>query len=51
MKPAEWGLYRYADWLPVRRMLKGSSAPVTNRSKGLAEHLGLRNLWITNNGY
>ena len=51
VKPAEWGLYRYADWLPVRRMLKGSSAPVTYRSKGLAEHLGLSNLWITFNGY
>ena len=51
VKPAEWGLYRFADWLPVRRMLKGSSAPVTYRSKGLAKHLGLENLWITFNGY
>ena len=31
---AEFGLYKFADWLPVRRMLKGSSAPVTYRSKG-----------------
>ena len=51
VKPAEWGLYRFADWMPVRRMLKGSSAPVTYRSKGLAERLGLENLWITFNGY
>ena len=51
VKPAEWGLYRFADWMPVRRMLKGSSAPVTYRSKGLARHLGLENLWITFNGY
>ncbi|MDE6624418.1 MAG: cysteate synthase [Alistipes sp.] len=51
VKPAEYGLYRFCDWLPVRRMLKGSAAPVTYKSKGLAEHLGLENLWITFNGY
>jgi len=47
----ELGFYRYCDWLPVKRMLKGSAAPVTFRSKGLAEHLGLENLYITLNGY
>ncbi len=51
VKPAEYGFYRFCDWLPVRRMLQGSSAPVTYRSRGLAEHLGLENLWITFNGY
>lgn len=51
VKPAEYGLYRFCDWMPVRHMLKGSSAPVTYRSKGLADHLGLKNLWITFNGY
>lgn len=51
LKPADWGLYRYSDWLPVRRMLKGSSSPVTYRSEGLAAHLGLSDLWITFNGY
>ncbi|WP_300736839.1 cysteate synthase [uncultured Alistipes sp.] len=51
VKPADWGLYRFSDWMPVRRILKGSSAPVTYRSKGLAAHLGLENLWITFNGY
>lgn len=49
--PAERGLYRFADWLPVRRMLCGSSAPVTYRSERLAAHLGLENLWITFSGY
>lgn len=49
--PAEHGLYRFADWLPVKRMLAGSSAPVTYKSKGLAGHLGLENLYITFNGY
>ena len=27
VKPAEYGLYRFCDWMPVRRILKGSSAP------------------------
>ena len=45
------GLYKFCDWLPVRRILSGSSAPVTYRSKGLAEALGLENLYITFNGY
>lgn len=47
----EYGLYKFCDWMPVRRLLKGSAAPVTYRSKGLAGHLGLENLWITFNGY
>ena len=45
------GFYKFADWLPVKRMLKGSSAPVTYRSEGLAGYLGLKNLYITFNGY
>jgi cysteate synthase len=45
------GLYKFADWLPVGRMLKGSSAPVTYKSEGLAAELGLKNLWITFSGY
>ena len=51
VRPSEFGLYKFCDWLPVRRMLKGSSAPVTYRSKGLGRYLGLENLWITFNGY
>ena len=45
------GLYRYAEWLPIRRTLKHSCAPVTYRSKGLAAELGLENLYITFSGY
>ncbi len=45
------GLYIFADWLPVSRKLKGSAAPVTYKSKALAEYLGLENLYITFNGY
>ncbi len=47
----ECGLYRFADWLPIRRTLRGSSAPVTYKSEGLAEYLGLENLYITFSGY
>ena len=51
VKPESYGLYKFCDWLPVSHLLKGSAAPVTYRSKGLAQHLGLENLWITFNGY
>ncbi len=47
----DMGIYRFADWLPVGRMLKGSCAPITYKSKKLAEVLGLKNLYITFNGY
>ncbi len=46
-----YGIYKFADWLPISRMLEGSCAPITYRSKGLAEALGLKNLYITFNGY
>lgn len=45
------GIYRFADWLPVNRMLAGSSAPVTYKSIGLANLLELNNLYITFSGY
>ena len=45
------GLYRYAEWLPIQRVLKNSHAPVTYKSKGLAHVLGLENLYITFSGY
>ena len=45
------GLYRYAEWLPIKRTLKNSHAPVTYKSKGLAKELGMSNLYITFSGY
>lgn len=45
------GFYRYADWLPVKRTLEGSCAPVTYKSTGLAEKLGLNELYITFSGW
>ncbi len=51
VKSEEYGIYRFADWLPIYRMLAGSSAPVTFKSEGLAKELGLNNLYITFSGY
>ena len=45
------GIYRYANWLPVKRTLKNSHAPVTFRSQGLAAELGLDNLYLTFSGF
>ena len=50
-KDTSYGIYRFADWLPVSRILHGSSAPVTYKSSGLASQLGLKNLYITFSGY
>jgi len=51
VKDDSYGLYKFADWLPVHRMLKGSYAPITFKSEGLAKELGLTNLYITFSGY
>jgi cysteate synthase len=51
VKDASYGVFRFADWLPVRRFLEGSSASVTYKSEGLATFLGLKNLYITFSGY
>lgn len=45
------GFYRFADWLPIRKTLQGSCAPVTYKSEKLAAELGLNNLYITLSGY
>lgn len=45
------GIFRYANWLPIKRTLKKSCAPVTYHSKGLGKYLGLDNLYITFSGY
>ena len=45
------GLYRYADWLPIKTLLAHPSEPITYKSEGLAKQLGLKNLYITFNGW
>ncbi len=49
--PESRGLYKFADWLPVRRMLKGSAPTVTYKSGKLGARLGLPNLYIAFSGY
>lgn len=51
VKEDNWGFYRFADWLPVNRILKNSATSVTKRSEKLAKELGLKNLYITFSGY
>ena len=51
VKGSDWGFYRFADWLPVHRLLRDSATTVTYRSEGLARHLGLGNLYIAFSGY
>jgi len=51
VKDASYGVFRFADWLPVHKMMEGSSAPVTYKSEGLANYLGLTELYITFSGY
>ncbi len=45
------GLYKYRDWLPMKRMLHCEATHATYKSEGLAAALGLENLYITFNGY
>jgi cysteate synthase len=51
LKGDTYGLYTFADWLPITRMLEGSSKPITFKSNGLAKRLGISNLYITFSGY
>ena len=51
VKPENGGLYRFADWMPLKKLLKDASCPVTYKSEKLAKKLGLNNLYITFNGY
>ena len=51
VKDDSYGIYKFADWLPIHRLLKGSYAPLTYKSEGLSKYLGLSNLYITFSGY
>ena len=48
---SEDGLYRYHRWMPIKRSLKGSCAPVTYKSEALCSKLGLDNLYLTFSGW
>ena len=38
-KDNSYGIYKFADWMPIQRMLEGSCAPVTYKSEALAKEL------------
>ena len=50
-EPSLPGLFRYSQWLPVRRILRNAPQPTLYKSTGLSSHLGLKNLFILFNGY
>ena len=46
------GMWRFLEWLPVSRPIKGlDGGPVAYRSEALAGELGLKDLYISFNGY
>ena len=47
----EHGLFRFADWLPVRRTWPNAPGPIVFRSLQLGPRIGLDNLLIIFNGY
>ena len=49
--PEHTGVFRFLDWLPVRRALPGAAGPVAFRSDSLGPALGLDNLVIIFNGW
>ncbi len=51
LKDDSFGIYKFSDWLPIHKTLKGSYAPITYKSEGLSKKLGLHNLYITFSGY
>jgi cysteate synthase len=49
--PEHTGVFRFLDWLPVRRALPGAAGPVAFHSESLGASLGLENLFIVFNGW
>jgi cysteate synthase len=45
------GMWRYYDWLPTKGYIDTPGKPVTYKSEGLAKELGLRELYVSFNGY
>ena len=45
------GIFKYADWLPVKGTIPTRAEPICYKSSRLAEELGISNLWIVFSGY
>ncbi len=45
------GMWRYYDWLPTKGHVDTPGKPVTYKSEGLSKELGIKELYISFNGY
>jgi len=50
-RPVHTGVFRYSDWLPIRRTLPGAAGPVAWRAGELGRRLGLDNLFVIFSGW
>lgn len=51
IQPDAPGMFRFANWLPVRRMLPDAPAPAVIHSEKLGRRLGLHRLYFVFSGY
>ncbi|MDR2944100.1 MAG: cysteate synthase [Methanosarcinales archaeon] len=51
IRPELPGLFRYIDWLPVRRPIPTKTRPMTFQNESLSKTLGLPRLWLTLTGW
>ncbi|GAK52699.1 hypothetical protein U14_03954 [Candidatus Moduliflexus flocculans] len=51
IQPDAPGMFRFANWLPVRRILPDAPAPVVMHSEKLGQRLGLNRLYFVFSGY
>ena len=49
--PEHTGVFRFLDWLPIRRHLPDAAGPAVYRSTGLGKLLGLDNLFVVFSGW
>ena len=45
------GMFKFMDFLPVERTIHNEGSPITFKSAHLSKALGLKNLYVTFNGY
>lgn len=45
------GIFRYKDWLPIKRTLASANKPIVFQSKALSSQLRLENLFVVFTGY
>jgi len=45
------GMFRFGDWLPLRRPIANTGYPIAFKSEEFGAKIGLSNLWVTFSGY